>query len=207
MQPIAFLWTDAEAKKGWMGLDRTYIASQILAVIGLAALAMSYICKKKKNALVWCALYAFFYGGQYLLLRASAGFAICMIEFGQSVWFWWLALKERKNGVATLAILCAVYVLTGIFMVDGLISFAMVAGAIAITYAMWQDNMQVYGIVSLPVCLVWIAYNVIVRSIVGILSETVVFCFVIAGLIRRRKDAFQERLTNENEPDTIAKKS
>lgn len=188
---------------GWT-IDGVYVLSQILAAIGISALALSYVCREKKAVTICCAVYSLFYAGQYLLLGGATGVAISLVGALRSLWFYYCTCRGKKSSLCSLLTIFGMYALGAVFTIDNWIGVFMLAGALVVTYALWQDNVQVYGFASIPVSLLWIVYNIRVRSIVGVLAEIIVLGFVIAGILKRHRQSAgkSQRALDERKENT-----
>lgn len=62
------------------------------------------------------------------------------------------------------------------------------------TYSIWQKNEKIYKALGTPVGICWIAYNIFVKSLFGVILESIILICSIVGYVRIRKNA--ELITN-----------
>ena len=51
------------------------------------------------------------------------------------------------------------------------------------TYSIWQKSTKVYKICGIPIGILWIIYNTYVKSILGIILESIILICSITGYI------------------------
>lgn len=172
-----------------MKFTTTYIISQICAIITYIFLALTYYAKTRKNVLIMSLLSNIINGIEYILLNAYSGFAMCMVASLRCLIF---LVDENKNGdrikngkkdVIILIILCMMSIILGAFTYEGIYSILPVLTTILYTYSAWQKNVAIYKILGVPVGILWIAYNVYIKSIFGVILESIIVICSITGYI------------------------
>ena len=66
---------------------------------------------------------------------------------------------------------------------EGFLSLLSVFATSVYTYSIWQKSTRVYKFCGVPVGVFWILYNVYVRSIFGVILETILLVVSIAGYV------------------------
>lgn len=66
---------------------------------------------------------------------------------------------------------------------DGFFSLLSVFATMLYTYFVWQKNTTTYKLLGIPIGILWIAYNIYIFSIFGIILETILLICSISGYI------------------------
>ncbi len=176
------------------------IIAQILSIISCAAIIFSFQLKNNRN-LFWVQTFAAIgFGLSYLLLSAYDGFFINLISFTNT----FVLLNKRLKKTPILVSLCIGYIIvpfislflikkawTTALIIATVFSFVIAASQIAYTLAMWKDDGKAIRLVRLfAVTPAWLAYNIAVFSIGGIICEAFNVISIIIAFIRYGKNGF-----------------
>lgn len=179
-----------------MNWSLIYILSQIFTVITYGLLAATYYAKDRKKILILSFASLIANGIAYLLLNAWSGLAMCIVALIRNIIF---LLDEKKNGkrdkinktdVIILIILYIISIISAIFTYEGFLSLFSVIATMLYTLSVWQKNPKVYKLLGIPIGILWIAYNIYVMSIFGIILETILLICSTTGYlleIKKRK--------------------
>lgn len=179
-----------------MNWSLIYILSQVFTVIMYGLLAVTYYAKDRKKILILSFASLIANGIAYLLLNAWSGLAMCIVALIRNIIF---LLDEKKNGkrdkinktdVIVLIILYAISIVSAIFTYEGFLSLLSVIATMLYTLSVWQKNPKVYKLLGIPIGILWIAYNIYVMSIFGIVLETILLICSTTGYfleIKKRK--------------------
>lgn len=74
------------------------------------------------------------------------------------------------------------------FTYDGFLSLLSVFATMLYTYSIWQKKTSIYKILGLPIGILWIAYNIYIMSIFGIILETILTISAIYGYFKEKKN-------------------
>lgn len=105
-------------------------------------------------------------------------------------------LDEKKNGksdtiskkdIIILAILYIVSITFAIFTYDGFLSLFSVFATMLYTYSVWQKKTKVYKLLGIPIGILWVLYNIYVKSIFGVILEGILLIGVIGGYVLEAK--------------------
>ena len=177
-----------------MELTITYILSQIFIIINYVFLGISYHSKDYKKILFLNMFALIFACLSYICLKAYTGLVMEMVAILRNILF---IINEKKNGKSKditkneIYMLLFIYLITfilTIFTYNDFLSLMSVIATIIYTYSIWQRNTRVYKILGIPVSLIWIIYNIYIRSIFGIILEIFLVVVEIIGVIRERVD-------------------
>ena len=103
---------------------------------------------------------------------------------------------EKKNGKKTvntvndlfkLGILYLISIIFAIFSYNGILSLLSVAATMLYTYSVWQTKTLIYKKCGIFVSILWIAYNIYIMSLFGIILESILLIFSTTGYILAQK--------------------
>lgn len=172
-----------------MSFDITYILSQVFTIIMYALLALSYYAKDRKKVLILSFLSLIANGVAYILLNAWSGFAMCIIALVRNIIF---LVDESKNGkrekinkadIVILVVLYIVAIISAVFTYEGFLSLFSVFATMLYTYSVWQKKTNIYKLLGIPIGILWVFYNIYVKSIFGIILEAILLICSITGYI------------------------
>ena len=176
-----------------MELTLQYILSQVFIVICYLSLVLSYQAKSRKTVLIYSFVSIIANGMSYVFLQAWTGLAMCFMAILRNIIF---IIDEKKNGkrekivkkdILILILLYLIAIVSTIFTYDGFLSLLSVFATMLYTYSVWQKKTSVYKILGLPIGILWIAYNIYIMSIFGIILETILTISAIYGYYREKK--------------------
>lgn len=176
-----------------MELTTMYVLSQIFTIITYILLAITYYAKDRKTVLTISFLSLIANGLAYAFLNAYTGLAMCFIALIRNIIF---LIDEKKNGKSEkitkkdIVILIILYVIAIAFSVityDGPLSLLSVIATMLYTYSVWQKKTEVYKMLGIPIGILWILYNLYVKSIFGIILETILLICSTTGYILEKK--------------------
>lgn len=177
-------------------MQYSFILSQIFVIIAVLLQGVSYLNKDKKKIMFLCTFYAIFYGLQYLLLGAMTGLAMNMVNIIRNIWFYYNAKGKRKNKPYMLLIILMLVATTGMLTYANIYSLIPIAAASIITYSLWQSKTGVFRLLSLPISILWITYDIYCHSIFGVIAETVLLGFELLGIykydVKKKKRLMEE---------------
>lgn len=171
----------------------SYILSQIFTIIMYGLLALTYYAKDRKKVLIINFLSLVANGIAYIFLNAWTGLAMCVVALIRNIIF---LIDEKKNGkresinrtdVIILVILYVISIISAILTYDGFLSLLSVFATALYTFSVWQKKTNVYKLLGIPVGILWILYNIYVKSIFGIILESILLICSISGYLLERK--------------------
>ncbi len=177
-----------------MELTTTYIISQVFTIIMYILLAITYYLKNRKTVLIVSFLSLIANAIAYILLDAYTGLAMCGVALVRNLIF---IIDEKKNGkrdeinkkdIIVLIILYAISIVSAIFTYDGFLSLLSVFATMLYTYSVWQKKTNIYKLLGIPIGILWVWYNIYIKSIFGIVLEGILLiCSTIGYLLETRK--------------------
>lgn len=170
-----------------MEIGLRYVISQILTIIVYLILALSYYSKDRKKILILNFIALFFKIYIYVLLEAMTGLAMTIISLIMNVVII-VNYKKEKNDIFTLCLVYLLLIIFTVFTYNGFFSLFCVFATMLYIFSVWQKSKKVYKILGIPISMLWIMYNIYIKSIFGIILEMLLFlCSCIGYMIEIRK--------------------
>lgn len=172
-----------------MDWSTTYALSQVFTIITYVLLALTYYAKDRKKVLILSFLSLIANGLAYVFLSAWTGLAMCAVALIRNIIF---LIDENKNGkretinkkdVVILVILYIISIISAVYTYDGFFSLLSVFATMLYTYSVWQKKTNIYKLLGIPIGILWILYNIYVKSIFGIILETILLICSITGYL------------------------
>lgn len=177
-----------------MELSLEYILSQVFIIISYLFLMLSYQAKTRKTILTYSFISLIANEISYVFLQAYTGLAMCFVALLRNIIF---MIDEKRNGksdkiskkdIIILAVLYLISLLSTVYTYDGFLSLLSVFATMLYTYSVWQKKTTIYKILGLPIGILWIAYNIYIMSIFGIILETILTISAIYGYFKEKKN-------------------
>lgn len=177
-----------------MELTSTYIISQVFTIIMYILLGITFYVKDRKKLLIVHFIATISIAIAYTLLGAWTGLAMSIVVLIRNLFF---LLDEKKNGkretinktdIIILVALYSISIIFAIFSYEGIFSLLSVAATMLNTYSVWQKDIRIYKLLGVPICILWVFYNIYIMSIFGIILEGVILvCSTTGYLLEKRK--------------------
>lgn len=174
-----------------MEITVIYIISQVITVIYYAILSLSYLLKDRNQILRANFLAHIGQASAMAMLNGYTGAAMSVIMMLRDLT---LLIQENKKSkgkeinkkVDLIILIITVILIIGltIFTYNGPLSLLSVIATLVTTYALWQKNVKTYKILGLIAGILWLAYNIFIMSIMGIILETILVICSIIGYIK-----------------------
>ena len=172
-----------------MEITTTYILSQVFTIITYVFIGMTYYAKDRKSVLIISFSSLIANGIAYIFLSAWTGLAMCFLALIRNIIF---LADEKKNGkrdrinktdIIILIVLYAISIISAIFTYDGFLSLLSVFATMLYTYSVWQKKTNIYKLLGIPIGILWILYNIYIKSVFGIVLESILLICSTSGYI------------------------
>ena len=176
----------------------TYILSQVFTIIMYIALGATYYAKDRNKVLIISFLSIISNMIAYTLLNAWSGLAMCALGMFRNIVF---LIDEKKNGkrekinkfdIIFLIILYFLSAILAVYTYEGFLSLLSVFATMVYTYSVWQKKTRIYKLLGIPVCILWVLYNVYIMSIFGIIFESVLLICSVTGYVMDKRKHIEE---------------
>lgn len=175
-------------------LTTQYIASQIVTIFVYIFLSLTYCIKNRKLILAFSFISNFLNAIAFILLGAYTSSAMCAISIFRDIVF---IIDQKINGkcdkitkkdYAILAMIYGISIISIALTFKGFWTLLYAAGSMLYTYSIWQKNNKIYRFMGIPVTLLVIADSIYIKSIFGVILQTVVLICSTSGYIKYSKE-------------------
>ena len=159
------------------------IIAQVLGFMGAAIVVIGMQQKEYKRVAI-CKISNQFLGGvHYALLGGYTGMLTNLASCLTSL-VYYFRIKKGKSTLPFQIIFATVFVILGALSWHGPISILVIIAKLASSIAMGNKNPRTIRILNLISSPCWLAYNIYVGSLAGIISDSSVIISTIIGIIR-----------------------
>ena len=96
--------------------------------------------------------------------------------------------KINKKDIIILVILYVISSILAIFTYNGFLSLLSVFATMLYTYSVWQKKTNIYKLLGIPIGILWILYNIYIKSIFGVILESILLiCSTTGYVLEKRK--------------------
>ena len=156
--------------------------AQAISIFATVVQIGSYQSKSNKGLFVAQGVAGFLFSVNFFLLGAYTAAVINLINILRSVL---MAYGERHRHVIIPITMCAIYTVAVAFTYEGWLSALLLLVQIGGTLSMWSADGAVIRIYQLFICSpAWLANNIIVFSLGGIITEAFSIISIIISIIR-----------------------
>lgn len=175
-------------------LSSQYIASQIVTIFVYIFLSLTYCVKNRKVILAFSFLSNFLNSIAFILLGAYTSSAMCAISIFRDIVF---IIDQKINGKSDkitkkdyviLAMIYGISLVSIVLTFKGFWTLLYAAGSMLYTYSIWQKNNKVYKFMGIPVTLLVIVDSIYIKSVFGVILQTVVLICSAVGYFKENKE-------------------
>lgn len=174
-----------------MEITLIYIISQIVTVSYFAILSLSYLLKNRTKILIANFIAHIGQTTAMAMLNGYTGAAMSVIMMLRDLTLLIQEIKKSKgkriNKKLDLIILIVTVILIvtlTIFTYNGPLSLLSVVATLITTFALWQKDVKKYKLLGLIAGILWLAYNIFIVSIMGIILELILVICSTIGYIK-----------------------
>lgn len=178
-----------------MEITLIYIISQVITVAYYGILSLSYLLKDRNKILISNFIAHIGQASAMAMLNGYTGAAMAGIMMLRDLT---LLIQEKQKSkdkeinkkvdLSILIITVILVILLTIFTYNGPLSLLSVVATLITTFALWQKNVKVYKILGLIAGILWLAYNIFIMSIMGIILELIIVLSTIVGYLKDNKN-------------------
>lgn len=193
-----------------MELTTQYILSQVVTIFVYIFLSLTYCVKNRKVILAFSFLSNFLNSIAFILLEAYTSSIMCGISILRDIIF---MIDQKINGksdiitkkdIGILAFIYGLSLISIIVTFNGFLSLLYAAGSMLYTYSIWQKDNKVYRFLGIVVTLIVILDSINIKSIFGVILQSVVLVTSIAGYIAARKEDNKDNIEIKLIPQEIS---
>lgn len=184
-----------------MELTTIYIISQVITVIYFAMLSLSYLLKNRKKILIANFVAHIGQMSAMAMLNGYTGAAMSAIMMLRDLTLLIQEMQKSKGkqinkkvDLGILVITVVLMIVLTVFTYNGPLSLLSVIATLVTTFALWQKDVTRYKLLGLLASLLWLAYNIFIMSIMGIILEVILLICSVIGYIKDVKKNKKEEL-------------
>ncbi|MDR1101376.1 MAG: YgjV family protein [Clostridiales bacterium] len=160
----------------------SYIISQALTIFAYVVLGISFFRCNKREIQVLNIVSCIFFSGGFFLLRAYSGVAMQVIITLHLLVF--ILLRREKESVFSVALTLAAMTAVAFFTYETPLSMLSVGGSFVYMTSLCQQKSLNFKLLNTASCILWLAYQIYIYSIFGIILEVLLLASTIAGAAR-----------------------
>ena len=168
-----------------------YIISQIITIIYFAILSLGYLLKDRTKILKANFIAHIGQTVATAMLNGYTGAAMSAIMMFRDLTLLAQEVKKSKGrdinkklDIVVLVTTVILIIVLTIFTYNGPLSLLSVVATLITTFALWQKNVKMYKILGVIASILWLAYNIFIMSIMGIVLEVILLICSIIGYIK-----------------------
>ena len=166
-----------------MEITPLYIVSQIFACFGIISTILAYQQKKKKQILKFTIASGILYAIHYVLLNAWSGVVNNVVAAMRDYYI----RRYGNKRILPLIVFVAIFIIMTFITFDSWKSLLPLCATVIYSIGVYTCNAQRLRIVAIICCLLWLAYNISVFSIIGMVSDTLVILSNVTAYLRFNK--------------------
>lgn len=165
------------------------ILIRVFGVIGLILCIIPFQFKKYKNIVLCKMVSELSFGVQYLLLGligtpgAYTGALIDGVS-GSRNWLYYKLNEKGKSTLPVMIVFSMVVIGIGIRSWQGPISLLPVVAKLITTVSYGIKNERMLRYITLPSCILWIAYNVTLTAWEGVIADSLAFLSILIAIYK-----------------------
>ena len=160
---------------------------QIIGLIAVTISVFSYQAKTKNKILFLQVVSNSLNIVHYLLIQGYSGFYIKIVAVIRDSFLIEKEKHKKLNSKLFLYLFIIAYLLIAIFTYDRLTSIFVLFAVLVYTIIIWDGNEKSVRVAAVITCMLWLAYNVSVRSYPNMLSNAITLISAFIALIRRKE--------------------
>lgn len=167
-------------------------------VFGLGAMCSLFLIyqQKERRKLLYCKLSAdLCWVAHYLCLGALGGAVPNFVGIFRELVFVKREEKRWANSFLWPIFFILLNLSLGLLTISRPINLLPVTASIFVTVSLWLKNPTLTKIISIPVSLAFLIYDIFVCSYIGIVNESIAICSIIISFInkKRKEDNYEKR--------------
>lgn len=178
-------------------------------MLGIGAMVSLFLIyqQKSRSGMLICKLSAdIFWSAHYLCLGAVGGMIPNVIGIFRELVF----INRKKHKWASIFLWPIIFIIInwtwGLFTLSHWYNLFPLCASTVVTISLWIDNPRLTKLISIPVSLSFLIYDIFVGSYVGVINESIAICSIIISLIKTKKEKTQMKDATIFSPDVYTDK-
>ena len=165
-----------------------YWIAQIFGFGAMISMFLQYQ-QKKRTGIIACKLSAdVFWVSHYLCLGAFTGIIPPFVGIFREFVFINRKTKKWASGKIWPYVFVAINWGLGLLSFEGPIDVLLIIASSAVTISLWIDNPRLTKLISLPVALTFMVYDITITSYIGAVNEIIGITSILLSFITDRKN-------------------
>jgi len=163
-----------------------FLIAQGFGLCAMIALFCIYQQKSRRNLLICKLLADVFWVVHYFLLGAYGGMVPNFVGIFRELTF----IQRDKKRWASVPVIPVLFILAnwtiGFASFSSAINILPIAASTFVTISLWLRNPVLTKIISAPVSLTFLIYDLFVGSWIGVINESLAICSIILSFVRKK---------------------
>ncbi len=158
----------------------------IAQFFGLGAMISMFLQyqQRKRTGIIACKLSAdVFWVSHYLCLGAFSGIIPPFVGIFREIVFINRKSKRWAGSIVWLFVFIALNWVLGVLTFENLIDVFLIIASSVVTISLWIDNPRLTKLISLPVALTFMIYDISIGSYIGAVNESIAITSIIISFI------------------------
>ena len=172
-----------------------YWISQFFVILAYVMCGATFFVKKREYVLFLNTGVCISFSVAYIFLSAWTGIAMNIVSIIRNIMFFLVAKYAANNKTLNylqLGLIMLLIAICAVFTFDGVLSLAAVLASAIYTFAVWNEKSKYYKIYAIASSLAWVVYDVFIKSLFGVILESVMVICAIVGLIKNKNKGYGE---------------
>jgi len=165
-----------------------FIIAQIIGAMILLTLITKFQQRTKGKLLLFAIISNILTITQYVLLNASTGATLELVNTVRNMIFYQYEKQKRKHSIVLLVLLSIVIIFAGIVSWHSIFSIIPIIITVIYTYGLWQGKLLVTKVLAVIYSVGMVIYNIAVSAYMGALASTIVGVSIIISIVRYKDD-------------------
>ena len=162
--------------------DMNFIIAQIIGLIALCVLGLSFQKNDKKVLLKYQIISSFLYALQYVFLSAWTGSLMNLMCMIRNIVYSKFENKRVPLWIVGIVIVCMIGL--SMFSYTGIISLLPMIAVVIYTISLSQSSLKIVRLVEIISCTLFIIYNINVLAYTGLIATVIELIMALIGIIR-----------------------
>ncbi len=168
------------------------VISWLFGLGAMACLFLVYQQKKRENLLLCKLLADVCWVTHYLCIGAFGGAIPNFVGVFRELVFVHRENKPWANSKIWPVMFITINISLGFITLNSLINLMPIFASIFVTISLWLKNPSLIKLISVPVSLSFLIYDVIVGSYIGIINESLAILSIVISFIKRKENFYEQ---------------
>ena len=159
------------------------IIIRLFGIIGLILCIIPFQFKKHKHIVLCKMVSEVSFAMQYFLLGAYTGAWIDLVS-GLRNFLFYKFVEKKWSTLPVIIVFAMVVIVLGVTTWDGMISLLPIMAKLLTTVSYGMKNEKLLRLITLPSCLFWISYNIIIGTWEGAIADGLALVSILIAMYK-----------------------